>query len=203
MKRVYLLNLLWLMLMAGCTQTSRPQVTESKSGSNLFFFKDSVTRLSYHGKFLTDTLIEKEITLHMIKKAVLKHGNVYELKLDSVENFPSDRLSLGYFYVRSDKIFKLPNPEVDLSNLKANEDGIAEDAVVCQGSAKKDRYKEDEPAWHQYIETDGNKCIYHAYNSQVATGYYESFTWEKDKGLMSYWSGFGAERDGIELQRKP
>jgi hypothetical protein len=202
MKRTCLLNLLWILLIAGCTQHGKPLVNESRPASNLFFFKDSITRVQYNGRFLTDTLIEKEITLHVIEKAILKHGIVYELKLDSVENIPDDRLLLGSFYVRNDKIFKLSDPEKGLQDLKANEDGIAEDDVVCQDSVKKDKYKEDEEAWHQYIERDGNKCIYHAYNNQVTTGYYESFTWEKGKGLISYWSGFGAERDGIELQLK-
>jgi hypothetical protein len=203
MKRTYFFNVLWILLIAGCTQNKRPSVTESQLGSNLFFFKDSITRFQYNGSFLTDTMIEKEITLYVIKKAILKRGTVYELKLDSVENIPADRLSLGIFYVRNDKIFKLSDPEKGLSDLKTNEDGIAEDDVVCQDSAKKDKYKEDEQAWHQYIERDANKCVYHAYNNQVTTGYYESFTWEKSKGLIIYRSGFGAERDGIELQLKP
>jgi hypothetical protein len=162
-----------------------------------------VVSLPYKGKFTTDTLIEKEVTLHVIKKATLKYGNVYELRLDSIENFPADRLSLGYFYVRNDKIYKWSDPEKSLSDLNVNGDDFKEDDIVCQNSAKKDNYKEDEPAWHQYIETDGNKRIYHAYNSQVATGYYESFTWEKYKGLQSYRSGYGAERDGIELELQP
>lgn len=59
---------------------------------------------------------------------------------------------------------------------------------------------EDESGFHSYLEVKGDKREYHSYNNQVSTGYYESFIWEKGKGLINYRSGYGAESNSIELQ---
>lgn len=49
------------------------------------------------------------------------------------------------------------------------------------------------------LEVKGNERVYHSYNNQIETGFYESFIWEKNIGLISYESGYGAERDSIVL----
>jgi aminopeptidase C len=41
---------------------------------------------------------------------------------------------------------------------------------------------------------------YHSYNNLTGTGFYEQFIWEDAKGLVTYKSGFGAEKNDIELQ---
>jgi len=57
----------------------------------------------------------------------------------------------------------------------------------------------DEEGWRESIVYDGFMCEYRGYNTLVETGFYECFIWEKGKGLIMYKSGFGAEKDDIEL----
>lgn len=71
---------------------------------------------------------------------------------------------------------------------------------VKQDEATKDALGKDNKGWHQYIAANGNKREYHSYNNLVETGFYESFVWEKNRGLIKYRSGFGAERDSIDLE---
>lgn len=49
---------------------------------------------------------------------------------------------------------------------------------------------------------NGDTHEFHSYNSKVETGYYETFDWEKNKGLTHFRRGYGAGRDSIELYLK-
>jgi hypothetical protein len=122
------------------------------------------------------------------------------LRFDSIEGVPNERLSLGYFYVQKDKIYKIQPTNENLSKLKTNEELQNDSVIVCQDKEIKDTLGKDEPGFHHYLEVNGDKREYHSYINQVSTGYYESFTWEKGKGLVNYRSGYGAEKDSIELQ---
>lgn len=168
--------------------------------SNSFFFKNNVSQLKYKGKFLFDDIVEKAVKLNINEVANLKYGKLYALKLDSIEGVPNERLSLGYFYVQKDKIYKIESTEENLSKRIMNSDLSIGSVIVCQNKEIKDALGKDEPGFHYYLEVNGDKREYHSYNNKVSTGYYESFTWEKDKGLINYRSGYGAERDSIELQ---
>jgi hypothetical protein len=59
-----------------------------------------------------------------------------------------------------------------------------------------------EPGWHHYVTVNGDIIESHSYDKQVESGYYETFIWEKGRGLIYYASGYGAERDSIELTIK-
>ncbi|WP_455718672.1 hypothetical protein [Anaerosporobacter sp.] len=176
--------------------------TDSNIGitNNSCFFKSNISQLNYSGKFLYDDIIEKDVKLNINELANLKNGKLYELKLEPIESVPNDRLSLGYFYVQKDKIYKIEPTEENLNKLKTSEELPINSVVVCQDIEKKDTLRNDELGLHQYLRIIGDKREYHSYNNQVSTGYYESFTWEKGKGLINYRSGYGAERDSIELQ---
>lgn len=169
---------------------------------NSCFFKSNISQMNYKGKFLFDDIVEQDVKLNINELANLKNGKLYELKLDSIEGVPNDRLSLGYFYVQKDKIYKIEPTEENLSKLKTSEELPDSSVIVCQDKEIKDTLDKDEPGFHHYLEVNGDKREYHSYNNQVSTGYYESFTWEKGKGLINYRSGYGAERDSIELQLK-
>jgi len=169
---------------------------------NSCFFKSNISQTDYNGKFLFNDIVEKYVKLYVSELANLKIGKLYELKLDSIEGVPNDRLSLGYFYVQKDKIYKIEPTEENLSKLKTSEELPDSSVIVCQDKEIKDALGKDEPGFHHYLEVNGDKREFHSYNNQVSTGYYESFTWEKGKGLINYRSGYGAERDSIELQLK-
>ncbi len=166
---------------------------------NPYFIDDD--SISLNGSFLFDDDIEKEVALRINQITTLKEGRLFELKIDPIEGIPDDRLNLGYFYEQKDKIIRILPTEENLKGLK-NDNVIPPDSViVCQGDEIKDKLSQAEKGWHQYIEINADKCEFHSYNNQVDTGYYESFTWEKNKGLVYYQSGYGAGRDSIELQR--
>ena len=90
----------------------------------------------------------------------------------------------------------------NLESLKSSGKLPEDSVIVCQEKALKDKLGEDEPGFHHYIEVDGNKRVYHSYNDMTGTGYFESFIWEKNKGLESYRSGFGSDNGLIDLQIK-
>lgn len=185
------------------TKTEAPSstnTTDTGAVSNLFFFKDNDVKLTYKGDFLFDDIVEKDVTMNINELANLRYGKLYELKLDSIEGIPNDRFSLGYFYVQKDKIYKIEPTAENFSKLKTSEELPDGSVIVCQDKEIKDILGKDEPGFHHYLEINGDKREYHSYNNQVDTGYYESLTWEKGKGLINYRSGYGAERDTIELQ---
>jgi hypothetical protein len=179
---------------------NKSNITDAETVDNSFFFRSNVSQLNYKGKFLFNDIVEKDVKLHIKEVANLKYGKLYELTLDSIKDVPHDRLSLGYFYVQKDKIYKIEPNEENLNKLKTSEEVSNDIVIVCQDKEIKDILNKDEPGWHHFIEANGNKRRYHSYNNKVSTGYYESFTWEKNKGLINYRSGYGAERDSIELQ---
>ncbi|ADQ47062.1 hypothetical protein Calkro_2226 [Caldicellulosiruptor kronotskyensis 2002] len=185
------------MFFSGCKVTYNTEKIK-----NPFFFNESIQRIEYKGKFLFDDLIEKNVKLNIVKKASLKYGELYELKLEPIEGIPLERLSLGYFYVQKDKIYKIVPTKENLSKLKTKDELPSDSVIVCQEKELKDPLSRDRLGFHHYIVVNGDKREYHSFNNQIETGYYESFTWEKDKGLIYYRSGYGAEKDAIELKLK-
>ncbi len=172
--------------------------------NNDFFFKSDITQVNYKSTyaFRDNSPVDQDIKLHIDEVVNLKQGKLYELKLDSLQDVPEKRLILGYFYVQQGKIYKMELTEKSLNDLKSNNVIPKESTVVCQEKALKDNLEKDRSGWHYNVDVDGDKRIYHAYNDLTATGYYESFTWEKGKGLINYNSGLGAESDSIKLQLK-
>lgn len=104
--------------------------------------------------------------------------------------------------MQKDTIYKIDLTEENLSKLKTSGELPSGSIIVCRNDEIKDELDKDEPGLHHYLIADGDKREYHSYNNQVATGYYETFIWEKGKGLINYRSGYGAARDSIELQLK-
>lgn len=179
-----------------------PQAKPSSSGTdaaaNPFFFKSGTEVVNYKMAYSFSDANEGEATLRIKKIDKLAKGTVYELKLDAVPGIPDDRLSLGYFYVQQDKIYKT-DPTQEYLNILKTQELPCHCFIVCQEEELTDPFA-SEPGFHQYITVNGGRREYHSYNDDTETGYYESFTWEKGKGLVAYQSGYGAERDSIDLQ---
>lgn len=179
---------------------------DSEASGNHFFFGDAVSEAEYRGRFMFRGVVEKDVKLLVTEVSELKLGKLYELKLDSsassIEGIPEERLNLGHFYVMKDKIYRIDPKEENLIRFRTTEALPDENSgvVVCQEDEMKDALATDERGWHHYITVAGERREYHSYNNLVETGYYESFTWEKGKGLVEYRSGYGAERDAIELE---
>lgn len=171
----------------------------TQSVDNLFFFKPDVTQMRYMGKFLFEDAIQKDIVLNINKTTELNNGIIYELKLDSIEGMPEERLILGYFFVQRDKIYKIEYSEDNLKKIKVSKQLPDNIILVCQEKEIKDVVTEKN-GYNHYLEVKGDVIEYHSYNSQTNTGFFETIIWEKEKGIVSYRSGFGADRDLIELQ---
>lgn len=176
---------------------------DSQTGINAFFFNDSISEAAYSATFAFGEDVQKlEVTLSVKKIAELKDGKVYQLMLEPVKGVDEERLNLGYFCVQKNTIYKFDATQENLDTLKSTEQLPEGSVIVCQDKAIKDELDEAESGFHHYIDVNGNKREYHSYNNETETGFFEAFTWEKNKGLVGYRSGFGAENDLIELEAK-
>jgi hypothetical protein len=186
---------------ASVTEQVEPTLSVTQDVENPYFFKDVSQPFIYQGSLsFDDDFEEKNVTLRINYIDRLNDGKLYELKLYSTEDIPEERQTIGYFYVQSDKIYKINADEDSLDQLKEAGELPSDSVVVCQEEGYEDTLTESEEGNHQYLEVDGDKRVYHSYNNLVSSGYYETFTWELGKGLTNYRSGYGAEADSMELQ---
>lgn len=175
-------------------------IEEKEIAHNPYFFNANTTRQVYNGLFMFMDIVEEQTILNITPVAKLKYGNLYELKLDPNEELPDEFLSLGYFYVQEDKIYRYKAEEKIVKQLQLDEDSVPLPEIVCQSEEVKDELREDEKGWHVYIEVNGDYSVYHSYSNLVETGYYETFYWKKGEGLIGYKSGWGAGKDSIALE---
>ncbi|QOR36905.1 hypothetical protein IMX26_01965 [Clostridium sp. 'deep sea'] len=174
-------------------------LTKGESTSNNYFFSNDVEQVNYQGKFLFASYNEQDIILFVNEVVKHKEGILYQLKLNTDEVLNEERLIIGYFYITKDCIYKINPTEENLNQVNKKAEIPADSVIVCQETAVKDSVAETEKGFHSYITVNDNKCVYHSYNNGTETGYYETFVWEKNKGLVHYKSGYGAELNSIEL----
>lgn len=72
--------------------------------------------------------------------------------------------------------------------------------IVCQEEEIKDKLKQEQKGYHQYLLVKEDLREYHSYNNMVESGYFETFIWERNVGLKYYKSGYGAELSLVELE---
>lgn len=113
-----------------------------------------------------------------------KEKNKFEVIVRCDFNKEYDNIHLGTFIVSQNEIIK----EVD---------GGQE--IVWAKKEVSDKLPEDEKGSHNSIKIEGKEVKYTYYNNRVETGYYERITFTKEKELQEFVSGFGAERDLIQL----
>ena len=195
------------------TSTSEKQqevesINASKINNSNFFFEDITKEKVYHVRhsFFTDA-IPDEVLLQITMESQYESGKLYRIKCDFDEDFPGrydlgyDRFSLGYFYVQNDSATIYRIREGDMTNeiMDSEEKIMSAGTVVCQEQEKKDILGEGENGWHEWIAVDDDRREYHSYNNLTETGFYEQFVWEQGKGLIYYTSGFGADKDMMEI----
>ena len=142
---------------------------------------------------------------------VIKHmesyseGDLYELYLDYEEEFPGrfddgwDRLHLGYFYVCEDKIYRVKQTDDEDITTWDETDFCTKGSLVCCEEQVEDMLEEDEIGFHERIDVDGELRTYVSYENYGNTNFFEGFTWEKEKGLVSYRCGYGALSMYLEI----
>lgn len=186
----------------------RDASTEEKADAayqNPYFFGNGEGSYVYQPEFLLFDenggqiyYDEAELKVTRVKRAA--QGILYRFEICCEGEFyhGEDSFEIGYFYVNKDKIIRLTEEEAALK-CTSEEDFLQEGTIVCQESDKPDALEPEEKGWHEYIVTEQERCEYHGWNSLVETGFYETFIWERGKGLVSYRQGYGAGRDHIEI----
>lgn len=172
---------------------------------NVYFFPDE-NLVTYKTRFTFPeaSSLPEEIILSVNEVLRLEQGVLYEMMIQYNGNFPGrvyydwDRFHLGYFYVQEDLIILLRGNNI-LNQITSEEDIFAKGDIVCQDVELKDSLSDDQKGEHKYITIDDKQCKYQSYNNHIESGFYETFVWEENIGLVMYRSGFGAEKDGIEL----
>ena len=183
---------------------------------NPFFFQDGESVVWYEGVFDTgDDRINCKIKLRITDLGKYRDGNLFNIKLDPDGTELSDliisgktwrddldywayHLNLGYIYVEAEKIYKFTDVFEKGVSIIFNMES-PECYVTCQNEELEDSTGEDVKGLHNYIVNEGDKRKSHFYNNAVETGYYENILWEKGVGLIYYNSGYGAEREEIQL----
>ncbi len=177
---------------------------EKENIENHFFF-GSEQRISYTSEFTfssADYLPDK-VVLAVTELLSFDNGVLYEMKIDYNIDFPGridyewDRFHLGYFYVLNDKIYMLRGDHI-LDEIKSEDYIVSNGELVCQNEELADP-NADVKGMHKYILVNGDRREYHSYNDLTETGFYETFIWQSDVGLVNYRSGYGAAKDGIVL----
>lgn len=176
-------------------------VYHQKENRNLYFFEPETELVSYRVNYSFNSCFSGTADLLITKVRDLEYGEIYELKIadDGLlgENnaYAKDRFHLGYFYVMPTQIYRMNDEKVAI--MGTEEEIMTIGTIVCAMWESEDN--PEEKGWHEYITLEENRCEYYSYNNLTETGFYESFIWEKGKGLVEYRSGFGAGQDFIRL----
>ncbi len=166
------------------------------------FFTNGISKEKYKAEFMFDDILNEEVFLEIKLISSLNNGKVYAIKIITESEIPKERLCLGCFYVTKEKIYKI---NLELNRIKKEKNSellIKNSTIVYQKQSKADKLGKQAKGVHENIVVNKDKITYNTYNSGVETGYYESFIWKKGMGLIGYRSGYGAERDSIELKAK-
>lgn len=193
---------------------------------NSYFFSKEILKKEYKGFFVPPSYneVRQTINLNISEIAVWKEGTLYSLELDNLE--PTDdpldyiiRLNrhLGYFYITKDTIYRVgrksshvedpiafeAHETIKLMHLvqrieQKDQTLFVERNIVCNEIGTSNLA--DENGWHEYVEVDGDKRIFHLYNDYTGgTKEYEQIVWEKGKGITYYLNGAGNMFMHIEL----
>ena len=198
-------------------QRSFCESRNEKMTFNSYFFREEQRQLMYEGYFypLSYRDIWQEVNLNIYEIKRFDDAILYTLELEQLEvSDPMDEIRMGrrffgYFYVTADEIYYRPLGDMNgysdeksqkvVQEIQENEREFLEKCVVvcCENGTEN---VADEGGWHQYVEVDGERRIFHLYNDYTSgTREYGQMVWEKGKGLIYYRHGTGGMQMHIEL----
>lgn len=148
---------------------------------NKSFWQDGNTFIANLTRYVDESKVTKPCVVLVKEKA----KNKYDVIIKCDFNKEYDNIHLGIFTVSENEIIK----EVD-----------GHQEIVWAKKEVSDKLPEDEKGSHNSIKIEGKGVKYTYYNNRVETGYYERITFTKEKELQEFVSGFGAERDLIQLE---
>lgn len=135
---------------------------------------------------LTRYVDEDKVTKKCVVLVNEKEKNQYDVTIRCDFKKGYDGIKIGTFNVTKNNIIK---EEVD-----------GERKVVWSDKAIPDKLSKEKKGSHNAIEIEDKKVKFSHYNNIVETGYYEQITFSKEKVLEQFVSGYGAERDLIQLE---
>lgn len=185
--------------------------------TNGFFFKDGQETVEYEGIFfpLSCNIIKQNIELQIRKVMAFDEATLWALELEQLDVAdPEDEIRRGgqypgYFYVMEDKIYQMPLPDMNgysqerddevIQMIQDDKENFLERCrLVCSEEGTENIA--DEEGWHEYVEVDGEKRIFHMYNDYTGgTKEYEHIVWERGKGITYYHHGAGSGLMDVEI----
>lgn len=200
--------------------TEKPEETAETGETvrNQFFYdgKEFDCTVTYEGTYDDwepgSGFPEKETSVSFSAVAEYENGMLYAMNIEEGSSrwFPEyfqDRIPV-YLYVTEDKIYRIFMLDEDVETVKNEADLISGELfgvlVVCQQDDIEDSLGKEEPGEHHYITNKGDTCeshFYIRYDGTNETWFWETFYWEKGKGLIHYRSGYAAWRDPISINR--
>ena len=183
-------------------------IEDTEMVSETFFFSSDTEVQKVVVSSTIPDLPDQKTELLVTNLASYPNGNLYELRLNDSNEFSCgdwyepewDRRHLGYFYVEGNTIYRINEYETDEINTWSEEELKSKGTIVCQESSVEDRLGAEEKGFHEIIDVDGNICTYKSYYNNVETDFFEGFIWEKGKGLVEYYSGYGAQSFYLDIK---
>jgi len=161
-----------------------------------------------------------ETVQFQIKKVAARfQGTVYKIiipKVSESDGYLTDDRTVIYLYVTSDKIYRLwgyveesdhtvyfyNNDALMIKMLDTEETLVDNSYVVFQKTSKSDALQNGAVGEHKVIDVRGglvSSWYWGMWTPNGDIGFYEDFTWDLSKGLVTYRSGYRAEADIIYL----
>jgi len=208
----YVIIMCLIICMTGCGQI--------KEQGNPYFYDRENTELNAVLTYYDDDSIvnrEGSLTMHPVKK--YEDGEVYKLSVADEGNIrdflDDDRLNI-YFYVTDDKIYRLwsyvcqdekvirfyNDDELFVKYLDTDEKLINNGELVCCTENMDDELTEETGEIDVVMTRQNDRVIYSRteLREDGSFHYYESFVWEKGKGLVECMSRFGEMSDILYME---
>ena len=186
------------------------------SNINPFFPYQGEESLYADGEYYDENidLVESAVKLKISFIKAYENGSVYKISIESLDYYQDDRTHI-YLYVTTEQIYRIHakimgNEEVisfynDDERLKeifdTDEKIIAHADIVCQEEEINEDLEQGEEGRYYTVKKTGDQVVgsYLWIKPNGEIGYYEGFTWKENVGLINYYSGYGAQRDIINL----
>lgn len=187
---------------------------------NPYFFSQTNCFFSANIQYIdveTTKTINGELELQWLKE--YDDGNIYKLIVEpdgNITNYLGNERLTIYFYVTSDKIYRLwsyvvqdgkliefyNNDKLLMEILNTDEKVVENGEVVCCMEDKIDELEVSEVGKHVTIVQQGDYITYNRVDigENGSREFYERFVWEKEKGLVEYKSGYRMETEILYIE---
>ena len=139
----------------------------------------------------------EEVPVSVVKEAHLDNGDVYTYNISYDYDGPErdydghDRFFLGAFYITDEECYVTFK-----KSAVYEEDDFYNDGILLYSE---DDYSNSDSKYDISLHNDGYICTCSIYDNTAESGFYFEFAFNKDKELVYYRSGYGAEGDPIEI----